>query len=187
MLITTNAPTSRPALGSEPLCPVLASSEVGILLRQLAHSISVSDAMSTAAARCQQGALVVLEKDFVARGGGVPGAAYSTGRGERYIFRLLIQFRISVMLRTLLLCSCQYVLVLVLCWFCESAGPELVTKSGAVHPGGVAEFVLRIKRRWCVPRFPFFPSPPLEASEGTPNETYPPVSRMDSDGQVTSP
>ena len=67
MLITTNAPTSQPALGSEPLCPVLASSEVGILLRQLAHSISVSDAMSTAAARCQQGALVVLEKDFVAR------------------------------------------------------------------------------------------------------------------------
>jgi hypothetical protein len=170
VLITTNAPTSRPALGSEPLCPVLASSEVGILLRQLAHSISVSEAMSTAAARCQQGALVVLEKDFVARGGGVPGAAYSTGRGERYIFRLLIQFRISVMLRTLLLCSCQYVLVLVLCWFCESAGPELVTKSGAVHPGGVAEFVLRIKRRLrCVPRFPFFPSPPLEASEGTPN------------------
>ena len=130
----------------------------------------VSEAMSTAAARCQQGALVVLEKDFVARGGGVPGAAYSTGRGERYIFRLLIQFRISVMLRTLLLCSCQYVLVLVLCWFCESAGPELVTKSGAVHPGGVAEFVLRIKRRLrCVPRFPFLPSPPLEASEGTPN------------------
>jgi hypothetical protein len=169
VLITTNAPTSRPALGSEPLCPVLASSEVGILLRQLAHSISVSEAMSTAAARCQQGALVVLEKDFVARGGGVPGAAYSTGRGERYIFRLLIQFRISVMLRTLLLCSCQYVLVLVLCWFCESVGPELVTKSGAVHPGGVAEFVLRIKRRLrCVPRFPFFPSPPLEASEGTP-------------------
>jgi hypothetical protein len=101
---------------------------------------------------------VVLENDFVARGGGVPGAAYSTGRGER-----------SVMLRTLLLCSCQYVLVLVLCWFCESAGPELVAKSGAVHPGGVAEFVLRIKRRWCVPRFPFFSSPPLEASEGTPN------------------
>ena len=157
MLITTNAPTSRPALGSEPLCPVLASSEVCILLRQLARSISVSEAMSTAAARCQQGALVVLEKDFVAKGGGVPGAAYSTGRGERYIFRLLIQFRISVMLRTLLLCSCQYVLVLVLCWFCESAGPELVTKSGAVHPGGVAEFVLRIKRRLrCVPRFPFF-------------------------------
>ena len=95
---------------------------------------------------------------------------FYTGRGERYIFRLLIQFRISVMLRTLLLCSCQYVLVLVLCWFCESAGPELVTKSGAVHPGGVAEFVLRIKRRLrCVPRFPFFPSPPLEASEGTPS------------------
>ena len=86
MLITTNAPTSRPALGSEPLCPVLASSE------ELAHSISVSEAMSTAAARCQQGALVVLEKDFVAKGGGVSGAAYSTGRGERYIFRLLIQF-----------------------------------------------------------------------------------------------
>ena len=42
--------------------------EVGILLRQLAHSIYVSDAMSTAAARCQQGALVVREKDFVARG-----------------------------------------------------------------------------------------------------------------------
>ena len=63
MLITTNAPTSRPALGSEPLCPVLASSEVGILLRQLAHSISVSEAMSTAAARCQEGALAVLEKD----------------------------------------------------------------------------------------------------------------------------
>jgi len=158
VLITTNAPTSRPALGSEPLCPVLASSEVGILLRQLAHSISVSEAMSTAAARCQQGALVVLEKDFVARGGGVPGAAYSTGRGERYIFRLLIQFRISVMLRTLLLCSCQYVLVLVLCWFCESAGPELVTKSGAVHPGGVAEFVLRIKASVAVrASFPFFP------------------------------
>ena len=68
MLITTNAPTSQPALGSEPLCPVLASSEVGILLRQLAHTIYVSDAMSTAAARCQPGALVVRGKDFGARG-----------------------------------------------------------------------------------------------------------------------
>ena len=171
MLITTNAPTSRPALGSEPLCPVLASSEVGILLRQLAHSISVSEAMSTAAARCQQGALVVLEKTFVARGGGVPGAAYSTRRGERYIFRLLIQFRISAPHPPALQLPIRFILVL--CWFCESAGPELVTKSGAVHPGGVAEFVLRIKRRLrCVPRFPFFPSPPLEASEGTPNFWY---------------
>ena len=70
--------------------------------------------MSTAATRCQQGALVVLEKDFVARGGGVPGAAYSTGRGERYIFRLLIQFRISVMLRTLLQLPIRFGLGLVL-------------------------------------------------------------------------
>ena len=93
------------------------------------------------------------------------GVFHGAGR----TIHLPIAHPIPVMLRTLLLCSCQYVFILVLCWFCESAGPELVTKSGAVHPGGVAEFVLRIKRRLrCVPRFPFFPSPPLEASEGTP-------------------
>ena len=102
MLITTNAPTSQPVLGSEPLCPVLASSEVGILLRQLAHSIYVSDAMSTAAARCQQGALVVRGKGLRGeeRGGGA-GATYSTGRGERMIFRLRIHSRICVMLHRL--------------------------------------------------------------------------------------
>ena len=37
----------------------------------------------------------------------------------------------------LLLCSCQYDFKLVLCWFCESVGPELMSKSGTVDPLGV--------------------------------------------------
>ena len=45
---------------------------------------------------------------------------------------------------TLLLCSCQYDFILVLCWFCESVGPKLVAKSGAVDPGGVEEFVVSV-------------------------------------------